>query len=125
MADININEYIRTKTGYIGKCYKISTYKINNKDKTMYLAKFNIESYGVSITDIAKHSKNLIDLIEENDILEYQLFGKPKVDRVRKYKDGRTGGEMLLIEGFKLSNAKILSITTHEHFEQMKYVVEE
>lgn len=84
-------------------------------DLTCTLEKYQLKD------EIVKHSKNLIDLIEENDILEYQLFGKPKVDRVKKYKDGRTGEEMLLIEGFKLSNAKILSATTHEQFEAMKY----
>ena len=65
--DIKVGEYVRTKTGSIGKLHKISTYKINNKDKKMYLGDFGFGVYGISYKDVAKHSFNIIDIIEVGD----------------------------------------------------------
>ncbi len=121
---IEVGEYVRTNDGLIGKLIRIERDDIDTFLKWYVFYDGKNERY-INKPYITKHSKNLIDLVEEGDILEYQLFSKPKVDRVKKYKDGKNGKEILLIEGFKLSNAKILSFTTHEKFEQMKYKVEE
>jgi len=75
MADININEYVRTKQGYIAK--------LQNKDNEFLYFDNSIYCYyeespllpiNMKLLDgtyikaeeyIAKHSKNIIDLIEE------------------------------------------------------------
>ena len=68
--EIKVNEYIRTKRGIIDKAVKIL-------DDYIFLeSKFFITEYGGSCTfikktDIVKHSPNLIDIIEERRLCEW------------------------------------------------------
>ena len=57
---IEVNEYVRTKDGVIGKVIKVLSNRVF----------LNSLGYAVLIKDIEKHSKQLIDLIEVGDVLE-------------------------------------------------------
>ena len=69
--DIEVNEYVRTKNKGIRKIDRID----NNKTINKYLyftgkEDFEGKEYGIiKTTDIVKHSKQLIDLIEIGDIV--------------------------------------------------------
>ena len=69
---IEVNEYVRTKNKGIRKIDRID----NNKTINKYLyftgkEDFEGKEYGIiKTTDIVKHSKQLIDLIEIGDIVE-------------------------------------------------------
>ena len=69
--DIEVNEYVRTKNKGIRKIDRID----NNKTINKYLyftgkEDFEGKEYGIiKTTDIVKHSKQLIDLIEVGDIV--------------------------------------------------------
>lgn len=58
--DIEVNEYVRTKNGIIGKVIKVLSNRV-------FLDNLG---YAILIRDIVKHSKQLIDLIEVGDIVE-------------------------------------------------------
>jgi hypothetical protein len=75
--------------------------------------------------NILKHSKNIIDLIEEGDILRYRLnnLSSIKIGEVRKYKDARSFEEYLGVEGFNLEQIEILKIVTKEQFKSIEYEV--
>ena len=62
---IEVNEYVRFNNGEIGKVIDIK----ENPSRIVY------SEYGEIglISDIVKHSKNLIDLIEDKDIVEIEL----------------------------------------------------
>lgn len=64
MKDIEVNEYVRTKDGRIDKIIAIH----NEEDCTIVVCK---KKYWKE--DISKHSKHLIDLIEDKDIVEIEL----------------------------------------------------
>ena len=57
---IEVNEYVRTKDGIIGKVIKVLSNRVF----------LNSLGYAVLIKDIVNHSKWLIDLIEVGDIVE-------------------------------------------------------
>lgn len=127
--EIEVNDYVRTKTGYIGKLHKISTYKINDKDKTMYLVDFGNITYAISYKDIVKHSPNIIDLIEVGDYVN----GK-KIDAILDsgFKSEGVAERVLCFEiDFPIEkglrayhNYDIKSIVTKEMFASAEYRVE-
>lgn len=63
MEDIKVGEYVRTKSGNIGKVLDITNVTMQKRKK--YLIKWNIsKAYYITAIRIVKHSKNIIDLIE-------------------------------------------------------------
>lgn len=56
---IEVNDYVRTKDGTIGKVIKVLSNRVF----------LNSLGYAVLIKDIVKHSKQLIDLVEVGDIV--------------------------------------------------------
>lgn len=72
--DIEVNEYVRTKDGYIAKCIEIDTdFSVCGFDNTIrknYGDKFDFLYLEDIAKCVAKHSKQLIDLIEVGDIVE-------------------------------------------------------
>ena len=60
---IEVNEYVRTKDGTIGKVIKVLSNRVF----------LNSLGYAVLIKDIVKHSKQLIDLIEVGDYVNGHL----------------------------------------------------
>lgn len=61
MSEIEIGECVRTKTGIIDKVDRI----VGMIENTVHLE----NSIWIDINDIVKHSKNIIDLIEEGDFV--------------------------------------------------------
>lgn len=108
---ININEYVRTDNGIIGKYVKYrgieDTIETNNK-----WIGFDIEK------DIVKHSSNLIDLIECGDYVNGYIVR-------RTYLDGETHyiklGEQ--ITGNRTYNDDIKTVVTKEMMESISYKV--
>jgi hypothetical protein len=121
---IEVGEYIRTKEGKIGKIINIT---ISDKGIKFYSIKWDIIKY----RDIKTHSKNIIDLIEVDDIVNgcrvmsvlYYLKGK-KGTRVANFKliDGQTYTGEIDYEGKKREfNLVVETILTHEQYEQNCY----
>lgn len=69
MADISVNEYVRTKSGQIHKVLGIrpELSNLNNSKKRIYSHRsYYLDRRKGSLTEqsISKHSPNIIDLIE-------------------------------------------------------------
>ena len=110
---IEVNEYVRFNNGEIGKVIDIK----ENPSRIVY------SEYGEIglISDIVKHRKQLIDLIENKDILKVRIdktimvFGMDEDTSDIKYKE--------LIENIENGEYELLEILTHEQFEANCYKV--
>nr|DAW10435.1 MAG TPA: hypothetical protein [Caudoviricetes sp.] len=72
---IEVNEYVRTKEGVIGKTIKVLSNRV-------FLDNLG---YAVLINDILKHSKQLIDLIEVGDYVNGKYVAKIVQEKSGKY----------------------------------------
>ena len=122
---IEVGEYVRIDSDFrlialgIGEVTKI------NQD-TIYV-KMNLDlPISLKTENITKHSKNIIDLIEENDIVEYRInsLSEFKVGRVKKYKDARSYKQYLGVEGYDITKIYIETILTKEQYNANRYTVE-
>lgn len=115
---IEVEEYIRDKEGNITKI--INTLSLF-KDVELYLGE---DGYQYSDNAIKKHSKNIIDLIEEGDYVNgYKVRGKTNEKVVVDYycySEELAGGNWLTFY-----KANIISIVTKEQFASMEYKVKE
>lgn len=142
---IEVNEYVRTKNGLIGKIKEFIPHYTKGKREGQEVeenfllmgqeqCKF-IESIDYRIPPcypsdeewekikkyIVKHSKQLIDLIENKDVLKVRIdktimvFGMDEDTSDIKYKE--------LIENIKNGEYELLEILTHEQFEANCYKV--
>ena len=110
---IEVNEYVRFNNGEIVKVIDIK----ENPSRIVY------SEYGEIglISDIVKHSKQLIDLIENKDVLKVRIdktimvFGMDEDTSDIKYKE--------LIENIENGEYELLEILTHEQFEANCYKV--
>ena len=121
MGEIEVNEYVRTKNKGIRKIDRID----NNKTINKYLyftgkEDFEGKEYGIiKTTDIVNHSKQLIELIENKDVLKVRIdktimfVGMDEDTLDIKYKE--------LIEEIENRKYELLEILTHEQFEQSSY----
>lgn len=121
--DIEVNEYVRTKNKGIRKIDRID----NNKTINKYLyftgkEDFEGKEYGIiKTTDIVKHSKQLIYLIENKDILKVRIdktimfFGIDEGTSDIKYKE--------IIKSIENGEYELLEILTHQQFESNCYKV--
>lgn len=116
--DIKVGEYVRTYNGLIGQVVQITN--SNNYAIRIY----NGAEYVVRAV-IAKHSCNIIDLIEVGDIVKYQVnsLSELKVGRVKSYRNARSNKEYLGVEGFDITKIYIKSILTNKQFEENCYKV--
>ena len=75
--------------------------------------------------EIKKHNKDIFNLIEVNDIIQYRVnsLSERKVGRVKKYIDARSNREYLGIEGFDIKKIYIEKILTYEEFERDCYIL--
>lgn len=131
---IEIGEYVRTKDGYIAKFINYGTNKgINGKsalfdgairdisnliyDEDNFLFDCEFDEY------IVKHSKNIIDLIEEGDIIVYKSYS---FDDILKEEVWKTKGNNIVytIDGTEVNINSIKSIVTKEMFSSVEYRVE-
>lgn len=125
--EIKVGEYVRTECG-IAKIKEISIKnEVFELDKDiMYIHQENY-LHTCTKSQILKHSFNIKELIEEGDIVEYQVnsLSKLKVGRVNSYRDTRSNKECLCVEGFDITKiAKIRTILTHEQYERNCYRLE-
>lgn len=119
MSEIEVGEYIRTNDGIIGKLKRI---ELDNIDKSLKWYVFTAKIPDKNIIDevyinkpyIIKHSKNIIDLIEIYDYVNYF----PVFDIIA-YNDGRK--EIRLSNGNILGNKNIETIWTKEQLKTIEY----
>lgn len=112
MEEIKVGEYVRSKSGVIGKVIGIHTIE---KYKYHYISTFVC----YETEDITKHSPNIIDLIEVGDIVE--TFYVSVCDVVHIWNE-----EMLKALREDIENGiGIKSIVTKEQFNSIKYVIGE
>lgn len=114
---------MRTKNKGIRKIDRID----NNKTVNKYLyftgaEDFEGKEYGIiKTTEIVKHSKQLIDLIENKDILKVRIdktimfFGIDESTSDTKYKE--------IIKSIENGECELLEILTHQQFEANCYKV--
>ena len=111
MEEIKVNEYVRTKTGNITKVISVKNTVIWTEDFIDVYCRYN-EGI-IEKTDIKKHSPNIIDLIEEDDIGIMRYKGLI-------FKKFITKDDILEL---KFKNYELLEIVTKEMFNQVKYEV--
>lgn len=132
---IEVGEYVRFKNGLISKvteCRYAEDYKKqfepDNRLMPYQKDKYWLDNKGGCVTDIniIKHSKNIIDLIEEGDYVN----GERVFATENRINDN--GEKVILVENYNewtddgvVSNKDIKSIVTKEQFAQMEYRLEE
>ena len=119
---IEVGEYVRNYEGIIGKA--IGRDIDNHLKLDNYYDGYKYLTHIEEKEDIVKHSKNIIDLIEEGDYVNgYRILEKTKIKNMEmqicilkdnNYSDWRTINEKTL-----------KSIVTKEQFAQVEYRVEE
>lgn len=134
---IEIGEYVRTKDGYIGKLVEYIPEALNylkidigreikHSDDTV--DNFIYTRYGFQL----KHSKNIIDLIELGDLVEFFVgYNLDKEDTnlfeviaiAKKTNEIGVFRNNLELDFFPIDN--LIAITTREQFENSKYKIEE
>lgn len=128
MNEIKINDYIRTKSGFIGKVIgRHGGYGLHYELDIKEELQDNMMNGIVHEDNVLKHNSNIKELIKESDILKYQIYiwSPAKIGEVKKYKDARSFEEYLGVKGFNLNQIIILEILTKERFEGKSYKVGE
>lgn len=129
--EIKVGEFIRTKDGIISKVIDVlDGYSIDCDEDVFELGNGSMMMeipWTCKGEIIKKHSFNIKELIDENDIVEYRInsLSELKVGRVKKYRDARNNKQYLGIEGFDITKIYIISIFTETKYKQERYVVEE
>lgn len=123
--EIEVGDYIRTKSGIIRKVETIKSgkRKFTRTTETLINGKFKLD-------DIVKHSKNIINLLEVNDIIEYtELRDVPYYGTklCESYiADIHDKEELKDIKNeIRDKGITLLSIVTKEQFETKKYRIGE
>ena len=124
---IEVNEYVRTKNGEIGIFDRYSSRKENSLYKSPFNCFIKIKNRKTPLQcceeEIVKHSKQLIDLIENKDILKVRIdktimfFGIDESTSDTKYKE--------IIKSIENGECELLEILTHQQFETNCYKVGE
>lgn len=129
MGEIEVNEYVRTKDGIIDKAIIEYNGKCNNSNCSEKHISCKYNYYNEK--DIAKHSKQLIDLIEVGDIVNKELVigiidiinDKEEIigrKLITQYRSAQFTG--LDIKHY-IYDDDIKTILTHEKYEQNSYKV--
>jgi hypothetical protein len=121
--EIQVGEYVRTKSGKIGKVLDITNVTMQKRKK--YLIKWDISTaYYISL-NIVKHSPNIIDLIEVGDYVNgLKVYDIEKAENMVTKKDC-IAINMQNLGSTILYEKSIKSIVTKEQFKSMEYEVEE
>lgn len=128
--EIEVGEYVRTKDGYIAKLIKKDETSwefddtiINSYDETSLLCGEENCYMRNQLEVIVKHSKNIIDLIEVGDFVEY-IDGDSEYIKDFIIKKHTPASLISLIEYLK-AYCKVIAILTHEQYEQNSYKIGE
>ena len=121
MAEISINEYIRTDNGIIIKYQFLEeseNFEVFFGQKGKGFTFEDMEEFEDFINQrVVKHSKNIIDLIEEGDYINGKLIHKVDI---------RENSAYIYYGNCKtFADYQINSIVTKEQFSQMEYKLEE
>lgn len=118
---IEVGEYVRLKNGKIIKFKKFSTSKYSRyRGEDLRDVKTIIDTKGshFKYDNILKHSKNIIDLIEVGDYINYSMVDMISYDRKRICLESEEGY-------INTDNLKIESVVTKEQFANIEYRLEE
>lgn len=136
---IEVGEYIRTYEGIIGKVLEDEDIRENGVYiDTTFLDDYVDETNFVKYEDIKKHSLNLIDLIEENDIVKLEYYVRKYGKRItRRFEIEHISDEVIYFDNRYCSfcydlkqhlyrdgkgyNPKLKSIVTKEQFKSIEY----
>lgn len=122
--EIKIGEYVRTRNNGIKRIDTIFENKTVNKYGYECGSDWNGKWYShIKTTDIVKHSKNLIDLIEIGDILK--IKEDDSICYIGLEKDETTLTYQEIIDEIKNNKIKLLAIVTKEQFRSIEYKIEE
>ena len=122
--EIKVNEYVRTKNGYIIKVDENTTI-FNLGYKEQYID-METTRYGfICEEEIVKHSKQLIDLIEGKDVVKYRIDNISTTLETRGYIEGIVdiSDEEMLQKIKSDKNYHILEILTKEQYKANCYKV--
>ena len=123
MEEIQVGEWVRTKNKGIKRIDTIFENKTVNKYGYEIGSEWDGKLYStIKTTDIFKHSRNIIDLIEVGDILKLKNGEKWEVQ------EHQGNGNWLQLEWENIDNnedflKKVDSIITKEQFEENSYKV--
>lgn len=122
--EIEVGEYIRSKDGYIDKVERIVYDELEKKN--YYACERSVMASGFK-EDIAKHRKNIIDLVEVGDyvngyivldVMEDMQTGEIHLEMPMNYTNKELGD-------CTIYNKDIKSLVTKEQFESVEFRVEE
>ena len=118
--EIEVGDWIRSKDGFIGKVQKIS---YDNMEKSNYYIceKDNVMASNY-LENIAKHSKNIIDLIEVGDYVNGEI-----VTKIKEWNSSKDGYFRYAVTcHYEIIRAdEIKTIVTKEMMESVSYKVKE
>ena len=116
MEEMKVGDFIRTKDGYVGKILRLG-------DEFSYdcIYESGDFKYAIGFHSIAKHSPNVIDLIEVGDYVNGHLVYSILIDN--DFKGVQVESDHLLYH--TIEEKDIDSIVTHEQFNSIKYVIGE
>lgn len=136
MEEIQVNEYVRTENGLIGKVNKIeiagSGCRFSGEFFTDTIIQFNdgkVYERRVKSKQVKKHSKNIKKLIEEGDIIEldgekYQVIYDKSYNKLGILIPNKDYLEIRHIAlEYILQKNSIIKIITHEQFENNCYTI--
>ncbi len=125
MDKIEIGEFVRTKNNGIKRIDTIFENKTVNKYGYECGSDWDEKWYSyIKTTDIVKHSKNIIDLIEYGDIVEYIDDLEDNNEYIKSFIVTKTELQLKAFKEYLKSYCKIISILTKQQYEQNCYVVE-
>lgn len=122
MAEIEVNEYMRTKDGIIDKAIIEYNGKCDNSNCSEKHISCKYNYYNEK--DIVKHSKQLIDLVEPKDLVCFKNKLPNSLENEKMIIhifDNDTLEEVK--QAIKREEIELLEILTHEQFEQNSYKV--
>lgn len=109
---IEVNEYVRTKNGLIGKVDSL----YGMIENTIHLE----NQKWIDTKSIVKHSKNIVDIIEPGDYVNKHLVVEVEINICnQKLVITEEDGDNYYLKG------RIESILTHEQYEKNCYKMEE
>jgi hypothetical protein len=121
--EIEVGEYVRTKDGIIAKVTYVDGLMIDCDEDVFDLKNLAMMEIPIEYAEeyIIKHSKNIIDLIEEGDYVNGQ-----KIKRINDYGDFKRADFNLDYDDCDaVYENDIKSIVTKEQMAQMEYKVKE
>ena len=126
--ELRVNDYVRTKQGYIRQIKEIYDHILYyvNLDKSI-----TMERYGKfepitqldrdTIDEIIKSSPNIIDLIKYGDIVKHKINDEDFISEVW----GEDNNYFIVVydRAIDIGELNIVSVVTKEAFEEMEYKI--